>query len=301
MTTTDNCPILLAFASWEDRFVQGVLHELEVETYGLVIVFYYCSYSSRTAAARDAVRRNCDSHGLEYREVELDPHQPHANLRCLEGVTEKLDPTATVVVDISTMPREVIWHVFWLCERRSGRLLYRYYSPIRYAQDWLSRDPGRPRLVHKLSGIASPDTPTALLLAVGYDFQRVSQLIRFFEPAKLMLALQAGSPFPDNRPRMDRYAKELSSADSCETFEVDAFQKDHAHQKLRDRLHNVIEKHNVILGSLGPKLTAISIYRIWQEWPHVSLVYAPANQFNPKYSEGLGNRHVGVMKERTAT
>ena len=301
MTITDNGSILLAFASWEDRFVQGVLRDLEIGAYRSVVVFYFSNYHSRTERARYKVHDKCQARGLEFKEVALDPSLPHENLRRLKVVTEELDATASVVVDISTMPREVIWHIFWLWEHRDTRLLYRYYNPLGYSSDWLSRDPSRPRLVHKLSGIASPRAQTALLVAVGYDFQRVSQLIRFFEPAKLMLALQADSPFPENRSKMERYVKELSGGDSCETFEIDAFQEDHGYKTLEERLCKVVDEYNVILGSLGPKLTAVSLYRIWHRWQHVSLVYAPANEFNPEYSRGLGAPHEGVLREGTTT
>ena len=296
MTTTDINSVLVAFASWEDRFVQGVRRDLNEIACAQVLVFYFSSYCDQTEHARAEIRRECEERKLSYEEVKLDSDLPHDNLHHLDAAILDLDASLPVVVDISTMPREVIWHVFWLCEYRAGPLHYRYYSPLHYSSDWLSRDPGRPRLVHKLSGIALPQLKTVLLLAAGYDIQRVSQLIRFFEPSKLLLALQTDSPFPDNKPIMERYAKELGGGGRCETFPIDAFQKDHGYDAFEEQLQDIVGEYNVILGSLGPKLSAVSLYRIRQRWPQVALVYAPANEFNMDYSRGIRTLFEGTVK-----
>lgn len=301
MTTTSGLSVLLAFASWEDRFLQGVLQDLDDVYCGQVVVSYFSSYDSKTKDARAKVRSECEARSLPYAQLELDPSRPHDNLRVLDTAIFELDASSPIVVDVSTMPREVIWHIFWLCEHRQGPLHYRYYSPGKYSDDWLSRDPGRPRLVQKLSGIASPQAKTLLLLAVGYDFQRVSQLIRFFEPSRLMLALQTDSPFSANDSMMERYVNGLRGSGTFETFPIDAFQDDHGYHAFEDKLSDVVDKHNVILGSLGPKLSAVSLYRIRRRWPQVALVYAPANEFNMDYSRGIGTLFKGTLKPETAT
>jgi hypothetical protein len=52
------------------------------------------------------------------------------------------------------MPRENIWTLFfWLLDMQKARTQYVYHRALGYG-DWLSRDPQRPRLVYKLSGLA---------------------------------------------------------------------------------------------------------------------------------------------------
>ena len=297
MTKTEEPTVLLAFASWEDRFVGGVLEDLDLLPSAQLLVFYYSSYSAQTDQPRRQLQAECSVRGLGYDEVELDPDRPQYNLRLLDAAINGLGPTSPFVVDISTMPREIIWSIFWLSEDRQGSLRYRYYSPAGYSEQWLSRDPGRPRLVHKLSGIALPQAKTALLVAVGYDVQRVWQLIRFFEPSKLIIALQTNSPFPANDGIMQRYVEELRVGEACSTFEIDAFEDDHGYRSIEARLADLVDDHNVVLSSLGPKLTAVSLYRIHRRWPQVGLVYAPANQFNIEYSRGIGALFEGVLKQ----
>jgi len=51
---------------------------------------------------------------------------------------------------------------------------------------WLSRDPGKPRFVFKMSGLTKLGQPTALVILTGFDVQRTEQLIRFFEQPSLL-------------------------------------------------------------------------------------------------------------------
>ena len=292
---TSNPQTLLAFASWEDRFSLGVLKDLNNHPCDQIVVFFFSTYADRTLDSRDTVRTECHSRDVKYDEIELDPTLPHGNLRVIHAAINRFRADAPIVVDISTMPREVIWYIFWISEERPTPLRYCYHSPRTYSDDWLSRDPGRPRLVHKLSGIALPQARTALLVAVGYDIQRVSQLIRFFEPSKLLIALQGDSPFPANDDFMRRYVDELRVSDTCTTFPIDAFGDDHGYRSFYDKLNGVVDDHNVILSSLGPKLTAISLYLIRRQWPQVGLVYAPASEFNTEYSRGIGKSFQGTL------
>ena len=289
--------VLIAFASWEDRFVRGLLDYLRLVSCDHVVIFYFATYSTKTEKPRAELRSECLSRGLAYSEVELDADRPHVNLQTVSDTIGRFASTFPLIVDISTMPREVIWHIFWISEYREAPLSYRYYSPSSYSDDWISRDPGRPRLVHKLSGIARPRAKTALLVAVGFDVQRVWQLVRFFEPSKLLVALQMYSPFPANEKVMRRYVDQLRVGQISSTFEIDAFGADHGYHVIERQLAHVFRDHNVVLSSLGPKLTAVSLYRLQRQWPQAGLVYAPANEFNMEYSRGIGNLYEGVLQK----
>ena len=93
------------------------------------------------------------------------------------------------------MPRDVIWQTLWLLKRCSSEIRVVYHRPKGYG-DWLSRDPRRPRLVFKMSGISAIGKRTALVITAGYDFDRVRHLIDFYEPAFVCLALQRDSVDP---------------------------------------------------------------------------------------------------------
>ena len=287
--------MLVAFASWEDRFARGLIDDLDAFPCSEALVFYFNNYAPRTEDARSTVRALCSKRGVGYREVELSPDSPSKNLEAMNSIIGGLDSDTPIIVDISTMPREVIWHIFWLCEGKSTPLKYRYHSPKSYSQEWLSRNFGRPRLVQKLSGIALSGRQTALVLAVGYDVQRVRQLVRFFEPATLLIGLQEDSQFDDNANIMEQYEREFKVTRGRSVFRMDAFAEDHGLDRILEQLRGLEEEHNIILGSLGPKLSAVSLYRIQRKKPEMGLAYAPAREFNDQYSNGIGACFEGII------
>ena len=286
---------LVVFASWEDRFRLGVEVDLNEAHYTRVIVFYFTRYSDKTREERSFVKKLCKTKSLEYQEIELHLDFPGENLVRMARVIDSLDPCHAIVVDISTMPREIIWQTFWLCEGRNTNFGYRYHSPAKYSGKWLSRNFGRPRLVHKLSGIARSGTPTVLLLVAGYDVQRAWQLFNFFEPSKFIIGLQTKSKFANNEENMQQYVQEFSKIDGFSCFEMNAFGDDHGLNCIQQQLNAIGEGYNIICSSLGPKLTAVSLYCAQRQCERLGLVYAPASEFSDEYSEGIDASYKGVL------
>ena len=289
--------LLITFASWEDRFRLGTDRNLKKFETQKTLVFYFNSYSERTEENRNTVEEICKGKDIEYVSKRLDVNKPAENWSSLlESVDDAIQDKERVLVDISTMPREIIWYVLWQIEQSSATRRYIYYSPESYGHDWLSRDPQPPRLVYKLSGIASPAAKTALLVAVGFDWQRVKRLINWYEPAKLMIGLQSKSQFEQNNTKKEEYRDILEKEnDGCEIFDLDAFAEDRGMGTIQEKLDKVDSSYNVIMSSLGPKLTAISLYKLQRQRQERGLVYAPSNQFSHEYSSGIGECFEGNL------
>lgn len=292
--------LLITFASWEDRFKLGFDRDLKNGEFQKALVFYFVSYKEWTQENRDAVKKVCVEKEIEYISQCLDVNNPAENWRTVLGSVEgAVQDRQGVLVDISTMPREIIWYVLWQFEHSSMAMRYVYYSPEKYGEDWLSRNPQSPRLVYKLSGLASPSAKTALLVTVGFDLQRVKRLISWYEPAKLLIGFQSTSPFERNNTTMVGYRntleKEYKKEFDCEMFELDAFAEDRGMRAIQEKLEQLDSSYNVIMGSLGPKLTAITLYRLQRENEKRGLVYAPSNQFSQEYSSGIGPCFEGTL------
>lgn len=295
----NNSNLLVTFASWEDRFRIGFERNLEKIGLRKVLVFYFGSYASRTQANRDEIEKTCKAECIEYIPVELNIDEPADNWRkVLESIERVIEECRGTLIDISTMPREIIWYVLWQVEQNSTSARYVYHRPSNYGSEWLSRDPRAPRLVYKLSGIAAPSAKTALLVTVGFDPSRAERLISRYEPAKLMLGIQHPSSFPQNEKAVktyteiiDKYKKEYD----CERFELDAFTEDRGMSAIQDVLDQLGSSYNIIMSSLGPKPTAITLYKLQRKRPEIGLVYAPSNQFNEKYSSGIGRCFEGTL------
>ena len=291
-----NSDSLITFASWEDRFRIGFKRNLKKAGIRKSLVFYFDSYADRTQVNRQKVAKVCEAECIEYIEEKLDIDKPAENWRIvLDSIEEFIADCQSILIDISTMPREIIWYILWLVGQSPIAARYVYHSPEDYTSDWLSQDPRAPRLVYKLSGIALPSAKTALLITVGFDLQRVKRLINWYEPNKLMIGIQITSPFERNDTTMMEYRETLEKEYDCEIFDLDAFAEDRGMAAIKKVLEALDSSYNIIMSSLGPKLTAITLYQIQREKDDIGLVYAPANQYNPDYSRGIGKCFEGSI------
>ena len=288
--------LLITFASWEDRFRFGFERNLDKAKFREALVFYFGSYAPRTQGNRKMVDGACKTKNVRCTPVELDIDKPANNWRTvLKNIDKFLAESKEILIDISTMPREIIWYVLWMIEQNNVIARYVYHSPREYGDDWLSRDPRAPRLVYKLSGIASPSAKTMLIVTAGYDLQRVRRLLNWYEPNKSMIGVQSESKFRRNDEAMAEY-NILEKEYDCEIFELNAFSEDFGMEVIREKLEGIDPSYNIIMGSLGPKLTAITLYKIQRQKQEIGLVYAPSNQFNEDYSTGIGQCFEGTME-----
>ena len=287
---------LITFASWETRFRQGFDRDIENGGFQKALVFYFDSYKEWTQKNRDGVQGICVEKKIEYISKGLDVKKPAENWRIVQDAFESANQDQQgVLVDISTMPREIIWYVLWQIEQTSIAGRYIYHSPENYSNSWLSRNPEAPRLVYKLSGLASPSAKTALLVIVGFDLQRVKRLINWYEPAKLLIGFQSESLFERNNTTMPEYRSALEKEYNCEAFELNAFAEDRGMGAIQEKLEQLDSSYNVIMSSLGPKLTAIALYRLQRKNEKRGLVYTPSNEFSEEYSSGIGLHFEGTL------
>lgn len=193
------------------------------------------------------------------------------------------------------MPRDVIWELFWLLEWRGIGADYVYHRPQAYDKEWLSRDPERPRLVYKLSGLSKLGAKTTLVVSAGYDLERTRQLRRFFEPEITLIGLQAVEGDGQNDKQMVRCREYFRAAPRVHLFELNAYGEDHGQAAIEASLAKYSGSNNIIMSSLGPKLSAIAMYRIQKARPEIALAYAPSREFNREYSKGTGAVYHGRL------
>ena len=295
-----NAPILITQGSWEDRFREGSLRLIQEYTPQKVLMFFSDVHAEIRDENREEVVRVCQDHKIELLDRELKVTDrvtdkaldSVANWKTLrDTILQNIPEKSEVIVDLSTMPREVIWTLFWLLDLRQTVIHYVYHRPQGYGK-WLSRDPQWPRLVYKMSGLSKLGARTVLMVLAGYDVDRVRQLRLFFEPAVTLLGLQE----PDrDTARMEQHMERFGSDSTVKLFKLNAFAKDHGQSAVEAQVEPYIDSHNVIMSSLGPKLSAVSLYRIHQRHPEIGLVYAPAREFNKEYSTGIGEAIEGIL------
>ena len=287
--------LLISFASWEDRYRLGFDRNIKNNQILKALVFSFDAYTDLTRNSMNEVTQLCKNNNIEFASMKLSTDQPSSNWKkIIESICETIKECQGLLIDISTMPREIIWYILWLTEQESISVRYVYYSPEKYG-DWVSRDPRPPRLVYKLSGIALPSAKTALLITTGFDLQRVRRLINWFEPAKLMIGVQIASQFSRNDETIIKYRDMLEKKPNCDIFELDAFDTDRGMEAIKNQLESIDSSYNIIMSSLGPKLTSVSLYMIKRNREEIGLVYTPSAQYNPDYSRGIGRCFDGII------
>lgn len=294
-SVTREVDTIVGMASWEPRFELGMERVLELWSPKRVLIYYMAEYANRTAAARERVKDRCarlPEVGFEEHEVRFGT--PNETWRTLE---KHMGPSAKikerVLVDLTTMPRDVIWSsLFWL-EAAAVEVHYVYNRPETYASDWLARDPNDPRLVFKLAGTLEIDRPTALVAVTGFDENRCRQAVDFYEPLRVVLAAQHGAQYGNYERNVGRTYGTGSMA--IERIEVDAYSEDHGYRELSSHVEMLTRDYNVVLCSFGPKPSAIALYRLQREFSPTALSYIGCKEYNTEYSQGLGESVTGTI------
>lgn len=277
--------IFITVAGWEPRFIEGCKNDLEIFSPNTVLIFFSSEYEDWTLANREAMRELChvkNIHLVESAHVFRDQAQSFGSVNTvLEEVIR--DDASLVRFNSTTAPRDIIWSVLHYLNTKDVRTEFSYYRAKSYGA-WLSRDAASPRLVIKRSGVMFPDLPTCLLVLSGYDDHRLDQLVRKFEPRLVLLGVQTGEQLK-NKERNCPEIKDLG--EKVIRFDFDCF--DTSAQSidfLLGKIKPLIGEYNIIAASLGPKPSALTLFRLTNKSPHVGLVYIPAQEYNHEYSEG---------------
>lgn len=285
---TVNYDVLISVASWEDRFREGVLETLLNHHIRSVGVLYSEKYKPQTESNRAALVSICKKNELSYFDKEIDLADTPQTWKGIQTWLQSLVTTeANVLFDISTSPREITWFVLHHLRAINCKIFYHYYRPQIYGE-WQSRDALLPRLVFRRSGITFPDKPTAIVAITGFDSDRVAQIINRYEPALVLLGVQHGKQY-DNADRNNAVHREkFGSNPTVRFFEIDAYAPpSELVHTLQSQLHELFKTYNILTTSLGPKPSAVGLFKLTEKFPDVGLIYTPSLEYNAGYSKGI--------------
>ena len=280
-------PLLITVSSWEDRFDIGFKHIVEnlpgQDVEPLVFIFTDHHRKEQEPHIQNA-RLVKDFIG-----VEISYTKPEQTWDIVKDQLGRLLPERKILMDVSTMPRHLIWTILrFLEEKRIEHIECIYHQPNDYPDDWVTKNPGLPRIVYKLGGELEIGAKTVLLVLAGYDKQRIYNLINSFEPDEVLLGIHKNDGEHWNRA-IEK--EEIDAGILINQFAYDAFDSNFGFDTIQEKSQKCFaEGKNVLLASLGPKPSAISLYRLNREHPNSALVYVPSKDFNLKYSEGIGEQ-----------
>jgi len=287
---------LITMASWEERFILGSRRLFEQNRPSHAILFYAAEYDAWSSDNRSRFADLCKQHNVPCIQHMVFLNSPAKTWETLRrGLESSTLAFTELTIDITTMPRDIIWQVFARGDHMKCSLKYVYNRPGDYNKEWLSRDPEGPRLVYKLSGEAEFGRPTTLIILTGYDVRRTEQLIRFYEPKTTLLGVQIGSQFGNQSQNIDAHRSLISPESGVAQFDIDAYSEDRGRAAIESQLQPYLSASNVVMSSLGPKLSAVALYQLHKLHQSTALSYAPSQEYNRDYSTGLGETFYGQV------
>ncbi|MDB5278434.1 MAG: hypothetical protein JWR61_3389 [Ferruginibacter sp.] len=297
------CDILIAVLSWEERYIKGLVKSISEYNPDKVLLFKYDN--PLTAEWKmDNYKMTKQLLGDKLVEVEIKVQRPEENWFIFLKIFHENCKGKKVVLDSTTMTREAIWLCLYNCKINGCQANYIYYTPNDYSGDWISRDPGKPRLLYKMSGIAKLGAPTLLLVTTGFDLERLDSLIYCFEP-KLTMVFLPNSNNERNRENSKRCKDLLKRKYNIELFyEYSPYDTEASFKLILEKLQQAenggtdsyLDTHNIIFNSLGAKTSAITLFNIWLKYPQVALSYIPSKEYNKEYSTGIGESYRGKIE-----
>jgi hypothetical protein len=285
--------LYVSMASWEERFYLGAKLMLEKHNISHVLIFYTQGKREWTKENRIAlygiIPRNPKT---SFEEIEIDRDEVTLFWNTVNITISKYKQNDwdQIILDISTMPREIIWCILYHFRNLHQIITYVYHRPESYNESWLTSEPKQPKLLIKHSGIFKMDKPTALFIATGYDIDRTFQLYFKFEPIKMMLFFQGGNQFRNQIDNIEKHRDRIHqiSLNNASAVIIDFYSKNHGFNAMATQIKKHKTSSNIVLSSLGPKLSALSIYKLWEKYPEIALAYTPSLNYNRLYSQGLG-------------
>jgi hypothetical protein len=280
--------------SWEERCYLGLKEDFK-RFNNTTSVFLICNHGSLLDDNNNKgkIFKYCEDRNIDIISIELDYDNPIEMWKILNTKILEIDNLLRKpIIDISTMPREISWMLMYFIRRFNSRITFTYHSPLSYNDNWLSKEPGSPRLLLKHSGITYFNRQTAIILITGFDELRTMKLVEYYEPKLILLGIQSGSQY-SNKKRNDfsTHSKLIKGQTEVRKFSIDAFSNDFGYTVINSEINKIEHKYNIIACSQGPKPTSIALYKSFLSHSDLALCYVPSGEFNRAYSEGIKNTY----------
>lgn len=283
--------VLVLCPNWEDRSWLGFKSDCEELNLNRIIAIkkYNLTNESLINSSIKQVRDYCFSNQINYSEFEWSD-DPVNIYELINSLIDDISNEDIFHLDITTMPRDIIWTLLFAFNQCNNHVNIRYYQPESYDGNWLSKEPFSPRLLLKHSGLIELGKQTCVVIITGFDLDRTKLIVSKFEPQKVILCSQTGSQH-NNETRNSKSIHEKVCRDigitDVEHEEIDSYADDFGQKAISRIIERLTPTYNVILTSLGPKPSAVAAYLTYIEYPMIALCYVPCREYNKDYSKGI--------------
>lgn len=283
----------IIFASWENRFYESLKNDLSLEPCDHVTIFYCQEFAEVVSKSLSKALKFLNDKNISHSKIEVSFYNAQDSWRNIKETVANLEAEVIkVFLNISTMPRNMI---FLLLHFLKNKEIETIYYPAKKHGNNLTTNPSEPQMVLQHSGISFPDLPTILVVFVGFDVKRVYQLYHYFEPLKIIILFET-----DDEAKIDKdleLERQFDDIGNKEIYNVSSFENGKMESFFEENITGLIDEHNVLICSLGPKLSAMEVFNYNVKHPETAIVYAPSKNYSEDYSYGiqLDKRHTRVL------
>lgn len=273
----------ITFLSWEDRFLGSYTNDLKNYTFSSITIFRFdqdsCHHLEKQHEALSKISAKRET-SFEIIELAFGNHKK--NWEEIQFFFAKRY-NDNILLNISTMPRNIVYYMLHFLHTRHFQYEIIYYPPLEHDCE-LTKNPLKPILIFRHSGIFDVDKKTLLIVGLGYDEKRVFQLCNYFEPQETIILKEA-----DNVSKIDK-----NIDFSFEPYiiihsikNINSFVKNNVFTALKEIYDDKNERFNILLCSIGPKVSSLEFFKFQIFCPHAGLIYIPSQDYNASYSKGI--------------
>ena len=292
LTSKENKKTLISVLGWEDRFYKGIEYDFSTYNVDHLLLLVYQDYFNRDnfklimKSNLDKISEICESSNITLKLINLNYSDEIENYNKIGILKDEISylNTKDILIDITTIPREVIWNILSFSLSMSTSVELIYHKPKDY-DSWLCKNFEKPLLQMGHSGISKFGIQTALIVITGFEAERTKQLINHFEPDVVFLCVQTGQQFENTKRNIESH-KTFYTPNLIEFREMDSY-----NIKLgAEILNNIVSKldnYNIIIASQGPKTSSVIAYNVFLNYSNIGLAYVPSKDININYSKGI--------------
>jgi hypothetical protein len=274
-----NYKTYITFASWEERFLLSFKKDIEDNEFERIIMFNFSN--GHHLNIQNEIINEVKKIDKKIEIINLLFNDDIANWKLLKHeVFNK--PFNNVLLNISTMPRNIIYYLLHFLKEFNLNYNSIYYKSLTHSST-LTKNPLNPSLILQHSGIFDLEKPTLLIVCVGYDEKRVFQLYNYFEPKDTILLTEEKHQTEVNlNPKFD-----FCLISEKKEYLINSFDKKSIYNKLKQIYEAKNSEYNILICSLGPKISTIDFFEFQVNHPNCGLVYIASKDYSLDYSNGV--------------
>lgn len=289
--------LYIATASWEPRFLEGARRTIKSHGCSDILCLWFEDYAARTEHTREAFASEfahlkptfeklrllspCDESGRQTPSAQIAVWREVFRI-----ISENIIGVDEFVFDITTTPREALWIILDLITETGTPGTIVYHRAESHGE-WCAGEPERPHIVPKLGGVSALDHPTRLLVLTGFDEDRCEHFLAHFEPEETVIMLQEGSIEEDPEKNQKPHINLFKGREGVRLMSMNSYSADWGYSALEAPALQLAVGANLVLASLGPKTSAVALYKLHRLIGSSALVYSACKEYNEDYSAGI--------------